>query len=856
MTTKSRSFFLPVSSLQSAEEAGGKAWSLAKMTAQGVAVPPGMVLTCESFDRFVQDHGLGMLEDQLGLVLADWPRFAERAVEIRDRVMSCSLPTEVLQILAEWWANETGAWIVRSSAVGEDSALASFAGQLDSVLHVDAFDALCAAVLRCWASYWSERALAYRVNQGVPLRSMGVIIQVMIEPVQGGVLFTRAPDDAESLRIEYVDGHPESLVNGSQTPHTIILPRHAPEHARFGMLAAQALALERAYGAPQDIEWVVDRSDKLWFVQSRPITVPPKAHRSVVWSNVNINENYPEPISPLLYSIARESYENYFSNIGRAFGLSETTLDGVRSQLRYSVGIHGARLYYNLSNIHHCIGAVPFGSDLSAAFDSFVGVDDEGRTGGKTQTNTTVRVASLLELIWVGLSATRSLLTVPWRVERFEARADAYARDAETRVLESLTPLQLLELYRHFIDIRFRRWTDASLADVAAGLSYAVLKSLLNHRLDDDAAQTLPPTLLLAIPNVVSACAVASLWKLSRTARADPALCDKLSTGAGVEDWDALYTALCGGAFPRFYEQFTQHIARWGFRVSGELMLHVACYQEEPATLLPVIAGFIGLEGPSPEASTAAQAERRDTAMAELCRKLGWRWALALRLALRATQRSICYRERVRLKQALIYRRFRGVLLALGERLVEQGRLIRSDDLFYLDWSEIDAWLSGNYMLPGTIPELVALRRRAHVAQSAQVVPDTVQLQPGEYLTSGTQRTLVHRGANELLGVGVSGGKVRARARVMAGLGEWAQFQKGEILVARQTDPGWASLFFLASGLIMERGGMLSHGAIVAREFGIPAVIAVPQATDLLQTGEMLLIDGDQGRVLREGVAT
>jgi pyruvate,water dikinase len=90
----------------------------------------------------------------------------------------------------------------------------------------------------------------------------------------------------------------------------------------------------------------------------------------------------------------------------------------------------------------------------------------------------------------------------------------------------------------------------------------------------------------------------------------------------------------------------------------------------------------------------------------------------------------------------------------------------------------------------------------------------------------------------------------------MAGLGEWAQFQKGEILVARQTDPGWASLFFLASGLIMERGGMLSHGAIVAREFGIPAVIAVPQATDLLQTGEMLLIDGDQGRVLREGVAT
>ncbi len=826
------------------------------MAAQGVAVPPGMVLTCGSFDRFVQDHDLGMLEHEPGLDLADWPRFAERAVEIRDRVMSCSLPAEVVRILAEWWANETGPWIVRSSAVGEDSVSASFAGQLDSVLHVDTFDALCAAVLHCWASYWSERALVYRVSQGVPLRSMGVIIQVMIEPVQGGVLFTRAPDDAESLRIEYVDGHPESLVNGSRTPQSVILPRHAPEHARFGTLAAQALALEKAYGAPQDIEWVVDRSEKLWFVQSRPITVPPKARRSVVWSNVNINENYPEPISPLLYSIARESYENYFSNIGRAFGLSATTLDGVRSELRYSVGIHGARLYYNLSNIHHCIGAAPFGSQLTAAFDSFVGVDDEGKTGGKTPTKATARVASLLELIWAGLSATRSLLTLPWRVERFEARADAYAHDAEASVLESSTPLQLLELYRRFIDIRFRRWTDASLADVAAALSYAVLKSLLRHRLDDGAAQTLPPTLLLAIPNVVSTGAVASLWELSRTARADPVLWEKLCAGAGAEDWNELYTALCGGAFPQFYEDFTQHIESWGFRVSGELMLHVACYQEEPATLLPIIAGFTGLDGPSPEASTAVQAERRDTAMAELCSRLGWRWALALRLALWTTQRSICHRERVRLKQALIYRRFRGVLLALGEGLVGQGRLIRPDDLFYLDWSEIDAWLSGNYMLPGTIPELVALRRRDHAAQSARVVPDTVRLPPGEYLASGTQRPVVRRGADELQGVGVSGGKIRARARVMAGLGEWAQFQQGEILVARQTDPGWASLFFLASGLIMERGGMLSHGAIVAREFGIPAVIAVPQATDLLKTGEMLLIDGDQGRVFRQGVAT
>ena len=190
MTTESTSLFCPVSSLLSAEEAGGKAWGLAKMATHGIAVPPGMVLTCRSFDRFVLDHDLGALEDEPGLDLADWPRFTERAVEIRDRVMSCSLPTNIVRILAEWRTSETGPWVVRSSAVGEDSAAASFAGQLDSVLHVETLDALHTAVLRCWASYWSERALVYRVSQKVPLRSMGVIIQVMIEPTRGGVLFT------------------------------------------------------------------------------------------------------------------------------------------------------------------------------------------------------------------------------------------------------------------------------------------------------------------------------------------------------------------------------------------------------------------------------------------------------------------------------------------------------------------------------------------------------------------------------------------------------------------------------------------------------------------------------------------
>lgn len=834
--------------LSSAEDAGGKAWSLARLAAEGVAVPPGIALMTHAFDAFVLTNGLDGIESDPGLDPTDMGRFSQSAERIRDRVLRCSLPPAVDAALAAWWAEDPGPWIVRSSAVGEDSKAASFAGQLDSVLDVCSLDGLRSAVLECWASYWSERALFYRKAKRVPLSSMGVVIQRMIEPALGGVLFTQAPDAPGHLRIEWVQGHPQALVDGSVTPESLLLNRGEPAHAEHGELATESLRLEEAYGHPLDLEWVVDGLGKLWFVQARPITTTAPAGRAVVWSNVNVNENYPEPISPLLFSIAREAYEHYFGNIGRAFGFSDELLADVHPHLRHTVGSHGARLYYNLSNIHHCIAASPFGGQLSSAFDGFVGVDDEGKTGGRTQARGGGVQRGWIDKLRTVLSAGRALSRLEPRVARFEARVDAYALDAEE--LDAASQAELLDLYRRFLDIRFRRWTDASLADVAATLSYAALKGVLRHRLDEEAAESLPPTLLLAIPGVVSAGAVDSLWRLSRIALEEPGLCESLRAGG---DWEGLHDELCRGAYPGFYLGFVQHLEDWGFRVSGELMLSVACHQEEPARLLPIIAGFIDVQGPSPAVSTEAQAVRRDAALAQTRRRLGWRWALALGLVLRRAQQSICYRERVRLKQALLYRRLRGVLLQLGERLVDSAVLRSADDIFYLEWQELEAWLSGNLMLPSTVPKIIALRRAAHTEQSSREVPDTVQLPEGRYLRVGEQLPLSGEAGDVLQGVGVSGGQVQATARVMAGLHQRAELKQGEILVARQTDPGWAPLFFLASGLVIERGGMLSHGAIVAREFGIPAVIALPKATEILQTGEVLLVDGDQGRVSRAG---
>lgn len=844
---RASSFVLPLRSDAASDQVGGKAANLARLLALGMPVPDGFVIVRNAFDRFVTHNRLDAALAEHQLELDDPDSFARAAADMQRRVDAAELPGEVCDELARAWTGE-GAWIVRSSAVGEDSSADSFAGQLDSVLDVRSLSALERALRTCWGSYWSARALFYQRARGRRLQGMGVVVQRMIDPAMGGVLFTRSPTDVDAIAIEYVHGHPAGLVSGALDPERLRVDRRtlaAPPP--FDRLVELGLQLERELGRPQDVEWVIDRSNKLWLVQSRAITTLAPSTPQQVFSNVNVNENYPRPMSPLLYSIALEAYENYFRNLGRLLGVREDVLESLEIPLRYCVGVHGARLYYNLSNIHRCIRAAPYGAQLTAAFDAFVGVDDEGRTSERTRLAEQPGPSRPLDLARVAWVSARSFRSVETRLRRFEARVDEYA--ARTRELEAASVEQLLEHFRSFLHIRFRQWADASLADLAATLAFAWLKWTLGHTLGPEPAKQLPQSLLLAIPNVVSSGPVDGLWDLSRVARADAELCEAFSRLAS-SDPDALLARI-RAHHPSFSRALDEYLHAWGFRISGELMLTTQSYVERPAALLPLLAPYIALDGPSPREATKVQARRRDEAIAEVHRGIPLRWRLVFDRALQATQQAIGYRERARLKQALLYSRFRAVVHELGRKLRTEGRLERPDDLLFLRWREIDEWLSGHAMFPASTRELIELRRREHAALSEQHPPDTVRLPIGHYLDGSLDSNQADADTDTLIGVGVAGGRVTGTARVMTDLSEQASFERGDCLVTRQTDPGWAPLFFLAKGLVMERGGMLSHGAIVAREFGIPGVIAVPDATRLLRSGETIEIDGDRGRVRR-----
>ena len=233
----------------------------------------------------------------------------------------------------------------------------------------------------------------------------------------------------------------------------------------------------------------------------------------------------------------------------------------------------------------------------------------------------------------------------------------------------------------------------------------------------------------------------------------------------------------------------------------------------------------------------------------------GFKQSHLFKLILGWTQRSISLRERARLQQALLYSRCRQIVLAIGKRLVLQERIRKVDDIFFLSFQEIVALLSGSEMLPTSVKALVSLREAEHTRLSQAVPPDRIRLPEGDYFSRRTDTDARPGGEeamgkpSELRGMGVCGGVVTSRATILRNISDTHRLCSGDILVTRQTDPGWAPVFFLISGLIIERGGMLSHGAIIAREFGIPSVVGVSGATKQIRQGQTVTVHGDSGRV-------
>lgn len=881
-----------VTSLATAMElsqCGGKAIRLNKLLASGWNVPPGWVVTNQAFQLFriaVEGDG-GSANEQLAL--------------------ATPVPHAVLAEIQSALANRADAdlFAVRSSAVGEDSQHAAYAGQLDTFLHVrPTIEAISDALRACWASYWSSRVLEYQRARGVRLQGMGVIIQQLVPGVISGVMFTRHPAaesdpaSANAIWIEYCEGLGEALVAGRITPNRCIV--HRPVHAGQSIsqrsdetsppaetstrtlhpsaLEALTLAADRIealFDGPQDVEWTCDSGGRVHWLQSRPITTlrhsPSRNEHDSgaiqIWSNANLNENYPEPVCPLLGSIAQQSYYYYFRNLGTALGVASDRIAEVECELQFIVGTHKGRLYYNLTSIGKILRAAPFGDWLVSAFLDFVGASDDqsNRPSAKKLPSWTRRFSETRETLRIVWRAGRAMRRMRTGITEFESTVDAYAVRTRPERLNRASWEELLALWRAFFDIRFHQWLPASLGDAASMVGYGLLKRWLQH---GSSEMDIHNGLLRGLRDIVSVGPAESLFALAQRVKASP----KLQTIVRAEPGDRLWQLLqTDSRLEALRYEFLDWLEKWGFRCSGELLLTVPSYQEQPAVALELLRAYVLLDGDSPADQLLRQELEREEATDHVMQSLAsipiMKWLpwprrdwVARRL-LSWTQTAIICRERARLKQALLYQRLRRLALAIGERLVLAEILNAPADIFYLSFQEIEALLAGGSRWIDSTRSVVALRRTQLESQRSESPPETLRLRRGERLYEQSSAAEHPTGvsleqsdskphAAVLRGIPACGGVIEGTARVLESVLQIDRIAVGDILVARQTDPGWATIFPLVSGIVLERGGMLSHGAILAREYGLPTVVAVPHATLRLAGNVRVRVNGDRGEIV------
>ncbi len=860
---------------------GGKAFNLARLQRLNVPTPRGSVIPDGVFQRHLVNAGV--LEDiqRLGQALDTLPEPAIVAAStaIRQRIAVTALEPELTRALADTWATQwhSQRLAVRSSAVGEDCAQTSFAGQLDSFLNVDSGSALHTAIKATWSSAFAPPALLYARHHRLRVEHMGVIVQPQVNAQLSGVLFTRDPSGRRegAMVAEYCTGLGEQLMNGSITPSRLCIDRSdllvqleyaagqedaldAATIRTIQGIARIGLRLESSDGVAQDLEWCIDGDGQALIVQARPARQLPTAASRVHWTNANIAENFPDPVSPLLFSIVKPGYSAYFRNLGLGFGVSRRRLRAMEEPLKNIVGLQGGRLYYNLTNIHALLQMMPAGRQLVAAFNLFVGAA-QIPAPPVTALNP---VTKALEAARIGVAIGWQYLFIQRRLARFEHRVDRFAGSTRRAQLANKSATALAVDLERFLTIRLTQWNDAALADTAAMVCYGLLKAQLARGLAGSDQTAIHNDLLKGLPGLASAAPVSRLWALSRQIEGDPALL-ALFTGHSAEQ--ILHRLSRDPVCRNFSRSFADYLEHWGFRSSGELMLTAVTPEENPRPLLRLLQAYVVAPAASPEDLTRIQRRQREAATARVAAQLSparcWRWvplasrASRFRILLAATQGAIKLRERARMKQALLYTRLRHIALALGDRLTASGVLRHREDVFLLTVHELLDLAMNRAKNSHDLEQRLESRRAALAQHQTENPPDRLALAAGEqYQPSAATVSDQDAGpVHKLHGSGACGGSALGRAAVVLDVANAHRVQAGQILVTRQTDPGWASVFFLVQGLVIERGGMLSHGAIIAREYGIPAVVGVPSATRLIHDGDQIRVDGDHGCVELNG---
>ena len=852
---------------------GGKAANLSILMSAGFPVPQGFVITADAYEAFLAENGL---KEQISECLASTDFDDEASLRLCSaRVKGLITSSPISPLLSEAVSKallDAGSgklWAVRSSAIAEDLAEASFAGQQDTYLNVGEPE-LADRITCCWASYWNERAIAYRHNAGIPHLDHGiaVVIQMMVNAASSGVMFTSDPVSGkkDEIVVESSWGLGEAIVSGLVSPDRFSLDKRtlkptqkkinrklkgifqsegrsstldieepkqlAPSisDGELKALAGLGIRIEERFGAPQDIEWSIEGGN-IFVLQSRPITTLGKC-KETLWTRAYGDEYWADVTSPLFFSLLGEYLSKYVLEEGYLV-MGYWELQGLEL-----LKLHKGHIYFNSAVLEAVFTFNPKFSRTKELLNYFPESDQERIANAKTK---------VLRRLWsevrIAFKDRDGMITRTYKAyDKWAAGFLEKMKRYDALDLAKLSNEELCDEYRDMVAafLKHYRLIRYGMVTHSIGMNLFIKRWLVDWL--DDRSGALYSSLVSGLPDNKTIKTNNALVVLARSARDDPKVASALRDQPSKQFHSELRS---NPDLKDFGSKFDAFLRDYGHR-SHTRELYFPRWADDPSLVVDILKSLAAAPDIDVEKLEKEKAEKRKATEKDILQRVsklrfGFFKKIIFKTVMNYAQIYLQFRENQRFYLDHTLYRERRLFMEFGRRFAEQGITSRQDDVFFLSKEEVFA--TSRNQLPD-IKKQIAERRKEFDRYSDKLPPKFLK---GKMEFDDT--VVYDADALKITGTSASPGIAMGTVRVVESIGELSQVESGEILVTSNTDPGWTPVFSKLGGLITETGGILSHGAVVSREYGIPAVTAVKNAKQIFRTGQKVTVDGNDGIV-------
>ncbi len=836
---------------------GGKARGLYILKKNGFNVPEFVCVGSEVFREF------------LSFIGEDNKNREKLSKEFIRKIINAEIPNQIKSEIIKKYRNlkssveKSGhnnfSAIVRSSAIGEDSSSDSFAGIMDSFVDINSEKDLLLAVKKCWASAFSERAFSYRKKRGISQSkiSVSVIIQEMINPDFSGVMFTT--DDYDSISISAVKGHSADLVQGIVSGNNYQVDKKSlsikskekiseiPERLIIDV-AKSGKEIENKLGSSMDVEWS-SKDGKLYFFQARPITI--KKRGKIIWDNSNIIESYSGVTTPLTFSIASTAYYLVYKQFCEILGVDDKRIKDNDEVFRNMIGLVKGRIYYNLSCWYKLISLLPGYEYSSSWMENMMGVKEKinsqvNATGSFSNLKSfSSKSGMIYRILKNWLSLDKEALKFHNNFERVYSR---YINMDFNKMDEQ----EIINCYLELKSLVISNWKAPIINDFSAMVFHGILKKMSEDVFGKD-SMSMYHGLLSGEKGIESSEPPKKIANMARLAK------NNQYKELFSNNDDIVYKKIISDKkYAKLKILLDDFITKYGYRCPGELKIEAKSYRDEPKRIIGMIRSymdfdlldnFISSENDKnirKESEKYAKQKMKEKRYGYMRKNMFW-------FVVRNARKYTKYRENMRFARTKVFGLLRDMFNSLGRKLIQKGIIKSQSDIFYLTIDEIIDYVKGKSVMRNLKPLISKRKKEFSRYRQIKDMPERFETYSFEDLNNISFRknnldsfNISDENNKTLKGTGCSPGVVIANAVKVIDPSQ-KQNIKGKIIVAEKTDPGWVVLYPLCKGILIERGSVLSHSVIVAREMGIPIIIGINNLTKKIKTGTKIRMDANSG---------